>query len=157
MEEKYSSIPDTMAHKRNIENVLGVLIEELKIRMDTHDNSKLVEPELSCYDKYIPMLQKTKYGTSEYFKVKKAMEEEGLKHHFAENRHHPEHWNNDISRMTLVDLVEMFADHYAASLKSDTGFISGETTNAERYKYPDTLLKIFLNTYKEYFDPRKDM
>lgn len=149
----YDSTIDTEKHKKNIEYVmLEVLIPELVRRAEEHDNSKLRPPEKECYDKYIPQLRTEKYGTAPYLKIRKAMESEGLKHHYEENRHHPEHFpNNDISHMNLVDLLEMFADHYASSLLSDTGYVPGEKNNAKRYNYDDQILKIFLNTYNDYF------
>lgn len=151
--ENYDSTYDTLIHKKNIEHVLlDVLIPELEKRAKEHDNSKLVNPEKETYDKYIPILKQAKYGTVEYLKIREAMKEEGLKHHFKANRHHPEHYpNNDISHMTLVDLIEMFADHYASSLRSDTGYVKGEKINKDQYHYDDQIYQIMINTYNEYF------
>ncbi len=147
----YDSANDTYSHKRHVESAMGKIIKALEDRSEHHDDSKLENPEKACYDKYIPLLKETKYGTKEYYAIKDAMENDGLKHHFDANRHHPEHFKNGIEDMTLVDIVEMFCDHYAASLRSDTGYPAGEKSNAGRYHYPDALLKIFMNTYDEYF------
>jgi len=38
-----------------------------------------------------------------------------LEHHYALYRHHPEHFQNGIDDMNLIDLVEMFADWKASS------------------------------------------
>ena len=149
--EKYDSYFDTVEHKKNVENVMNVLISELEKRKNTHDNSKLEEPEKSCYDTYIPLLKKTKYGTVEYDEVKEKMEDIGLNHHYKVNRHHPEHFENGIRDMTLVDIVEMFCDHYAASLRSDTTYDDGIKVNSNKYQFGEALEKIFLNTYYEYF------
>lgn len=149
---KYDSSKDTLIHKKNIDMVFRVLLDELAKRNETHDDSKLVPPEKPAYDKYIPMLQKTEYGSLEYYEVKKEMAKECLNHHFEANRHHPEHWpDGDISHMTLVDLVEMFADHLAASMVSSSSYEKGETINKDRYGYSDQIYQIFMNTYNEYF------
>lgn len=150
----YDSTQDTMAHKKNIEHViLDIIVPELIRRAEHHDDSKLQSPEKECYDEYIPQLKLAKYGSGEYLKLKMAMQKEGLDHHYSENSHHPEHFpNNDISKMNLFDLVEMFADHYAASLRSDTGYAVGEKKNASQYHYDNQILSIFLNTYNEYLN-----
>lgn len=150
---KYDSSKDTLIHKKNIDLVFRVLLDELAKRNETHDDSKLVPPEKPAYDKYIPMLQKTEYGSLEYYEVKKEMAKECLNHHFKANRHHPEHWpDGDISHMTLVDLVEMFTDHLAASMVSSSSYEKGETINKDRYGYSDQIYQIFMNTYNEYFN-----
>lgn len=152
----YDSTKDTMLHKKNIEDVmLNFIIPELIKRAEDHDNSKLQYPEKECYDKYIPQLRLAKYGTSEYMKIRLAMKKKGLDHHFAENRHHPEYFGNDISKMNLFDLIEMFADHYASSLVSDTKYDIGEMKNSKNYHYDKQILQIFLNTYNEYLKDRE--
>lgn len=152
MEKTYDSTKDTLEHKRNIEHViLEIIIPELRKRAEEHDNSKLESPEKETYDKYIPLLKDAKYGSPEYYNIRNAMNKEGLAHHYKENRHHPEHYpNDDISHMTLIDLIEMFADHVAASQRSDTGYEKGEEANNKKYKYSDQLYKIMINTYKEF-------
>lgn len=153
MSKPYDSTEDTMAHKAIVEKVMKKIIEELEKRAENHDASKLKDPEKICYDTYIPMLKETPFGTAEYVKVRDKMNEDGLQHHFRENRHHPEHYpNNDISHMDLVDLVEMFVDHVAASKRSDTGYPKGEEFNAKKYHYSDQIYKILMNTYEHYFE-----
>ena len=149
----YDSTDDTLKHKENIRHVIeDIIVPELLKRAKTQDDSKLQSPEKETYDEFIPKLKTAKYGSGEYLQLKTEMEKKGLKHHFEVNRHHPEHYpNNDISYMNLIDLVEMFADHYAASLRSDTGYEKGEKSNADRYHYSDQILKILLNTHKELF------
>lgn len=153
MEEKFDSTESTMWHKNNVERIMNVIITELQNRAQHHDESKLESPEKETYDKCIPLLKERKYGTVEYLKVREAMAKEGLSHHYEVNRHHPEHFPNaDISYMTLVDLVEMFVDHYASSLNSDADYFKGEKMNAERYHYSDQIYQILINTAKEYFE-----
>ena len=153
--ERYDSSYDTNIHRKYVSESMKVIINELMHRALSHDMSKLTEPEKSCHDKYVPLLKNTTYGTPEYDQVKKQMEDEGLKHHFEVNRHHPEHFPNGISDMTLVDLIEMFVDHYSASLRSNTDYLKGELANRDKYSYPPELMSIFANTYYEYFSKRQ--
>ena len=148
----YDSTVDAKKHIAAIQRLFNnVIIPELEKRKESHDESKFKSPERETYDKYIPMLKETKYGSDEYYEVRKKMEQEGLKHHYEVNRHHTVHFPDGINGMTLIDVVEMFCDWYAASLNSDTGFKSGLKNNKNKFHMSEQLYQIFLNTYKEYF------
>ena len=147
----YDSTVDAKKHIKEIQKVLNyVMVKELEKRAKDHDQSKLHNPEKSCYDKYIPMLRTAKYGSKEYEEIRDKMLNEGLKHHYEANRHHPEHFKNGINDMTLIDVVEMFCDWYAASKNSDTGFESGLKMNKNKFKMSEQLYQIFKNTYDVY-------
>lgn len=157
-EDYYDSTNDSLLHMLNIQNVFDLIIlPELSNRAINHDSSKLEDPEKEVYDKYIPLLRTAKYGTPEYEEIRKNMYNDGLKHHYESNRHHPEHFKNGISDFTIIDLVEMICDHFAASLRSDTSFIDGLDNNAKKYKYPKELTSIITNTYNEYFKDFENM
>ena len=96
------------------------------------------------------MLRTAKYGSKEYEEIRDKMLNEGLKHHYEANRHHPEHFKNGINDMTLIDVVEMFCDWYAASKNSDTGFEAGLKMNKNKFKMSEQLYQIFKNTYDVY-------
>lgn len=148
----YDSTYDTEKHIAEIKRVFNfVILPELEKRKENHDQSKLVNPEKECYDKYIPMLKEVKFGSKEYVEVRNKMHEDGLKHHFEVNRHHPEHFPDGIESMTLIDIVEMFCDWMASSKYSDTSFKDGLKFNKKKFKMSEQLYNIFLNTYKEYF------
>lgn len=79
----------------------------------------------------------------------------GLEHHYVNNRHHPEYFKSDIpeasgiKNMNLVDLVEMFCDWKAATLRHKDGdIIKSIEQNQVRFGYSDDLKAIFLNTAK---------
>lgn len=153
----YDSTIDANAHIVKIQYVINnIIIPELTERAKNHDKSKLESPEKETYDKYIPLLKKVKYGTPEYTKLKDEMAKTGVGHHYSVNRHHPEHFENGIKDMTLIDVIEMFCDWYAASLRSDTGFMSGLSMNKDRYDISDELNQIFINTYNEYLKDRTE-
>lgn len=151
MEKKYDSTVDALKHIENIKKVAKPVLDDLNSRIENHDQSKLEEPERSCYDEMIPQLKTAKYGTKEYYNIRAAMFNRGLKHHYKENRHHPEHFKNGIREMNLVDMLEMMCDWYAASMTSDTGFETGFEQNCDRFKIDGSLKEVLWNTYLEYF------
>jgi len=78
-----------------------------------------------------------------------------LQHHYENNPHHPEHFENGIKGMTLVDIVEMFCDWKAATLRHDNGDIYKSIEfNKNRFGYSDDLEQIFINTAQLFDDVR---
>jgi hypothetical protein len=145
----YDSRPDTYAHIETVREYLFAAVRTLLDRIRTHDGTKLVEPELSIFDEYTPKLRDTTYGSVEYKTYLKAMGE-GLKHHYAHQRHHPEHFRNGIQDMTLIDVLEMLCDWKAATLRHADGDLSRSIeVNAERFGYGDEMKRLLLNTAKE--------
>lgn len=72
-----------------------------------------------------------------------------LQHHYANYRHHPEHFDNGITDMNLVDIVEMLCDWKAASLRHNGGdIIKSIELSAKRFGCDDQLKQIFINTVK---------
>jgi len=87
----YDSTTDTNAHIANVRTKLKRFIDELQTRGEKHDASKLQSPEKETYDKFTPLLKNSTYGSEQYNNFLKDMQE-GLKHHYAHNSHHPEHY-----------------------------------------------------------------
>ena len=137
---------ETIGHKNKVkENILRI-VEGLLYRAETHDDSKLKEPELSIFAEWGPKLSKMEYGSDEY-KEALAKMGEGLKHHYEENLHHPEHFENGIRGMDIVDVVEMICDWKAASERMKTGdFKSSLEYNRKRFEFGEELEDIFRNT-----------
>ena len=72
-----------------------------------------------------------------------------IDHHYANCRHHPEHFAKGINEMTLVDLIEMLADWKAASERQNNGnILKSIEMNAQRFGYDDQLKQILLNTVR---------
>ena len=69
----------------------------------------------------------------------------GLAHHYAHNSHHPEHYENGIAGMDLLDLVEMFCDWKAASERNPTDGVKIDH-NARIYAIAPQLAQILENT-----------
>lgn len=143
----YDSAEDTRQHIAQVALYMGVLGGELYKRACEHDASKLEEPEKSAFDEVTPLLRGLTYGSEEYRDCTKMLGD-ALAHHYKHNRHHPEHFPEDLIRgMNLVDLVEMLCDWKASTLRHADGDIRRSIEiNQERFGYSDELKQIFLNT-----------
>ena len=145
----YDSTEDTKAHIVMVRWFLEKVMGELTARQWNHDESKLEEPEKSMYDEFTPKLRGSTYGSDEYMQFLKDMGA-ALQHHYANNSHHPEHFENGVSGMSLLDLIEMLADWKAAGMRHSNGSIAQSMeVNRKRFNMSDQLYEIFQNTVKE--------
>lgn len=166
----------TRQHIYNVGIKLDKVILELVDRKQSHDKSKLEEPEVSIFDIYTEKLKGSTYGSDEYKQFLVDMKP-ALDHHYANNRHHPEHFKNyncngchkdfkakrpdycdvcgysqmqeesDISQMNLIDIIEMFCDWKAASERHDDGDIfKSIEINQKRFGYSSDVKSILINT-----------
>jgi hypothetical protein len=145
----YDSRPDTWEHITRVRWLLDEAIHSLQRRADEHDKSKLNPPERELFDEYTPKLRDTTYGSDEYKSYLTGMGE-ALKHHYAHNSHHPEHYEDGIAGMSLLDLVEMLCDWKAATERHADGDLGRSIEqNQERFGYSDELRSILENTARE--------
>lgn len=146
MEEVYDSTKDTQEHINKVANLLNMCCSELRARGYLHDRSKLLPPEKEYFDKYTPRLADLTYGTEEYREQIKDLKP-AIDHHYANNPHHPEYYENGINGMNLFDLVEMLMDWKAAGERGKDGDIRKSLEiNAERKGMSKQLKSIFANT-----------
>ena len=139
---------DTIKHINEVRRSLSRFIVELEERGRVHDKSKLESPELEIFTEYTPKLAKSTYGSNEYQENLKGMQK-ALQHHYKNNSHHPEHYENGIRGMNLLDVVEMFCDWYAAVKRHDDGDIHKSIEiNQKRFNFSDDLKAIFENSIK---------
>lgn len=144
--EKYSSIPKTREHIKNVSDSIHTVIEFLKLRAVLHDMTKLAPPELEYFDKYTPMLKTLTYGSDEYKQALKDLKP-ALDHHYAKNRHHPEYFENGIDGMNLVDIIEMFSDWFSAVKRMKDGDIyKSIDISAKRFNISPQLVSILKNS-----------
>ena len=139
---------DTIKHIEKVRYYIRMITDRLTTRGVNHDKTKLESPEVELFTEYTPRLASTQYGSEEY-KESLAGLKPALDHHYANSRHHPEHFNKGISDMNLVDIVEMLCDWKAASERQrDGNLLKSIEQNAQRFGYDDQLKQIFLNTAK---------
>ncbi|ACU73936.1 hypothetical protein Caci_5076 [Catenulispora acidiphila DSM 44928] len=162
MTTPYDSTADTLRHSLRVAELMGQPVKELMDRSVHHDLSKTREPERATYDQYVPRLRAAVYGSEEHAELVEAMGE-GLRHHHAHNRHHPEHFPRGVHDMTLVDLIEMLADWKAATERTEHADQSGEgdqdergdlahtlELNCERFGIAPQLMEILANTARHH-------
>lgn len=137
---------ETKKHQENVKVFMNKLIKMQINRYETHDISKELSPEVEIFAEYTPKLAKSTFGSEEYKSFLKEMKP-ALEHHYAVNRHHPEHFPNGIIDMNLVDLIEMICDWKAASLRHNNGnILKSIDFNKDRFNISDDLVKILKNT-----------
>ena len=137
---------DTLTHIKQVARYLQVCLVELSVRSTIHDNSKLESPEMEVFAKVTPILKTLEYGTPEYTEMLEQIRP-CINHHYAANRHHPEHFENGVSDMNLLDVLEMICDWCAAVKRTENGNIyKSLEINKERFKLDDQLYTILKNT-----------
>jgi len=145
---KFETICDTYKHKQFVTKYMNIVIEKLISKSFFHDNSKIEDPELSVFTEFTPKLANSTYGSEEYNGFLKEMNV-ALIHHYANNRHHPEHFPNGIKDMDLIDLIEMLCDWKASTLRhKDGNILLSIDKNQERFGYSSELSQVFKNTIK---------
>lgn len=136
----------TMRHIERVRNLLDVFAMELMRRGQLHDQSKLEQPEVAYFAELTPKLATVTYGSPEYEAYKKELGP-ALEHHYARNRHHPEHFKDGVNDMTLIDLVEMVCDWKASSERHNNGNIRKSIEiNAKKFELAPQMVRILENT-----------
>lgn len=147
----YDSTVDTLLHKKRVAQLMTESSIELIKRANVHDDSKLLSPEKELFDEFTPKLKGTTYGSDEYKSFLTQLKV-GLDHHYANNSHHPEHWENGIAGFDIFDLIEMLLDWKAAGERhADGNIYKSIEINAVRFNMSEQLVVIFINTADRYF------
>lgn len=137
---------ETQKHIENVRKYIRFMLDKIDLRGVKHDASKLESPEVEIFAEYTPKLSTVTYGSEEYKKFLNEMKP-ALEHHYASNRHHPEHFINGINDMNLIDIIEMFCDWKASTLRHNDGnLLKSIEINAERFNMDGQLKQILVNT-----------
>lgn len=146
----FDSRPDTYAHILRVGELMVQVINELSQRSVRHDRSKTESPEVEVFDEFTPKLKHSTYGSDEYKGFLRDMGK-ALEHHYAHNRHHPEHFEDGINGMTLVDLIEMLADWKAATERHVDGSLRRSLEiQQDRFGISEQLTRILRNTAEHF-------
>lgn len=145
--EAFASRKATREHMNLVATYLESTLADLEVRSLIHDASKLKEPELSIFDAQTSKLAKFDYASDEYQAALQALKP-ALDHHYQKNDHHPEHFENGINDMNLVNLIEMCCDWYAAMQRHDSADIARSLDiNQGRFEISNQLMDIIRNTF----------
>ena len=146
----YDSTADTLLHIKRVNQLLTEAASELIRRANVHDNSKLESPEKELFDEFTPKLKETTYGSDKYKEYLKELKV-ALDHHYQNNTHHPEHYENGVNGFDLFDLIEMFFDWKAATERhADGDIMKSIEINKERFGIDEQICDIFKNTVTKY-------
>lgn len=144
---------ETWKHIQQVRVFLDQVVIRLLVRGHEHDISKLEVPEVEYFNKFTPKLRSMVYGSEEYKRCLREMEP-ALEHHYANNRHHPEHFPDGVNGMHLIDVIEMLCDWRAASLRTAEGdILKSLEYNRERFGLSDQLYQILRNTAQHLWGP----
>ena len=139
---------ETFKHIENVRKYIKFFTDKLTTRGIEHDRLKLKSPEVEIFTEYTPKLASVTYDSEEYADLLKEMDV-ALQHHYANYRHHPEHFTKGINDMNLIDIVEMLCDWKASSMRQHDGnLLKSIETNAQRFGINGQLKQIFINTAK---------
>jgi hypothetical protein len=137
---------ETWTHINKVQYFINLFIKDLMDRANEHDHTKLESPEVELFAQYTDKLAGMTYGSDE-FNETKAKLGPALEHHYANCRHHPEHFKNGIDDMNLIDLVELFCDWKASSMRHNDGnLLKSIEINSKRFNISKQLTKILENT-----------
>lgn len=151
MAEQYDSKLDTNKHRSFVRMLMYEIAKDIMDRADHHDDSKLLPPEKELFDEYTPKLKGCTYGSPEYNEFLKGLKQ-ALDHHYAVNRHHPEHFPEGMNGMNLVDMVELICDWFAATMRHDDGDINKSLQiNKKRFNMDEQTVAVLKNTVDTYF------
>ncbi len=141
----------TLQHSLRVGQLLAAAIAELADRSVRHDESKTRPPEVEVFAEYGPKLKGSTYGSAQYRQFLVEMRP-ALDHHYANNRHHPEHFGErGINGMTLVDLLEMLADWRASTERHDDGsLVKSLAIQRDRFGIGEQLLEVLWNTARHF-------
>lgn len=137
---------ETQKHIETVRKYIRFLIDKLDNRGVKHDASKLESPEVELFAENTLQLANLTYGSDAYSDSLERLKP-ALDHHYASNRHHPEHFVNGINDMTLIDIAEMFCDWKASTLRHNDGnLLKSIEINAERFHMDGQLKAVLMNT-----------
>lgn len=150
--DRHMTIPEcqihTMLHIEEVRKNIRWFTDKLTSRGVNHDKSKLRSPEVEAFAEHTPRLEYLEYGSEAYERELEELQTT-IDHHYAKNRHHPEHFDNGINDMTLVDLVEMLCDWRASAKRNKNGnLLKSIEKNAKRFHIDSQLKQILVNTAK---------
>lgn len=146
MSAPYDSRPETYQHISHVRGYLTRVATDLLRRGHEHDNSKLRHPEVEAFDRCTAKLKSLEYGTKEYEEARAELGE-ALAHHYSVNDHHPEHFENGIADMNLLQVTELLCDWMAACKRMESGDIRKSIEiNQKRFGYSDDFKQLLLNT-----------
>jgi len=142
----------TISHKWLVMMFLLRFCRKLLWRAIVHDFSKMRWSEAKHFIRVIHKLKTSTYGSDEYKELLVSIQP-ALILHYQRNDHHPENHHSmglmSFYGMDMINLTEMLADWYAATMRhADGDIFKSIRGNQDRFNYPDEIREIFSNSIK---------
>lgn len=137
----------TRKHIKDVNDFLLVIANCLINRAKAHDQSKLGEEEHEKFSLAAARFKEpgNEYGSKGYEETKEWLGP-ALKHHYANNSHHPEFYSDGVMGMNLLDIIEMLVDWTAASKARSKDGVLDLHLNKKIHNIPDDVFTIIKNT-----------
>ena len=147
-------LAETLKHIYTVRRYLARVLADLTERLINHDDTKLESPEWETFQRVTPQLAACTYGSDKY-KAFLAEMKPALEHHYAAHRHHPEHFEDGMLDMNMLDMIEMLCDWKAASERHNDGCVwRSIEINQKRFGYGDELKRVFRNSAEYMWGPQ---
>lgn len=139
-----------LKHKEEVVVAMAKFAAEISYRAGVHDNSKFSADEFDINSEHVQHFNKYDFDTAEEKNLRELVGPAIIAHR-KRNRHHPEHFENGIDGMNLIDLLEMLCDWQSASKRAKGDSLrKGLPILKEKYNISPQLLKIIENTLKDF-------
>ena len=146
---KFDSEAETRKHIARVNEFLLLSVVELtKGRL--HMMPRNLQMRKTFFDEETPKLKTLKFGSEDYY-ASLARLKPALDHHYSQNSHHPQFYENGIEGMDLFDLIEMLCDWKAAGERDAGGnILDSIEKNTDRFSITPQLAAIFKNHAQRY-------
>jgi hypothetical protein len=135
------------AHIREVQSEMANVTSAFVKRMARHDQSKYSTQE-SALIQQKAILDSLPYNTPEYHEsltqIKSAVQA-----HYEVNSHHPEHYPNGVTGMSLLDMLEMISDWRVAAEMNGSELMESFDKCVGRFHISPDIRQVLLNTYVE--------
>lgn len=135
-----------MQHKTRVSIIMTKIAREMIARGKSHDNSKFKSPEREIYSENLPKLENAKFGSEEYNNLVNGELAVAVQHHYRQNDHHPEHFEDGFFGMNLIQIMEMVSDWVAVSAEKGTDVVEMLPTLMREKDIPENYYMILKNT-----------
>lgn len=144
-------------HKRNINDALKIVSDEIINKASLHDMDKLDNKEIyDVYKEHFKTLKSIPFGTDEYKKYQISYMEYAQRLHAQNNRHHFYDFRNTMNDINLLDFIEAVVDIYV-SQKQYEGYNSEKyLLSLERRGILDMSLRDLISNTIQFIESKSD-
>jgi len=149
-ENEQKNVGLILKHKEDIAKMLAKFAGEISYRSAIHDNSKFDTDEFNACSENVNEFGKHEFDSPGERELRLRLSD-AFSSHRKKNRHHPEHFDNGIDGMNLIDLLEMVADWRSASNRNAGDSIRKSLPIVqEKYKISPQLMNVLTNTIRDF-------